>query len=110
MLDKASKRARTPPRSPIRARATKCLLGDDARKEIASDTCEPPVTSKSCGRVYKLIDLVSSSSIEDTLSVFNEHGVLRSSFFPLDLLVSGIRSFMFIPTAQLHVALRHIRL
>ena len=78
MLDKASKRARTPPRSPIRARGQKCLLGDDAREESASDTCQPPVTSKLHGRADKLIDLVSSSSIEDTLSVFNETDVLKA--------------------------------
>ena len=70
VLDTVSKRARTPPRSPIRARAGKCVLSVDAREESAPDTCEPPVSSKSRGRVYKLIDLVSSSSIDDTVRVF----------------------------------------
>ena len=57
-----SMRARTPPRSPISARAIKCLLGDDASREIACDACEPKATSKSYERVNTLIDLVSSSS------------------------------------------------
>ena len=81
VLDTVSKRARTPPRSPIRARAGKCVLSVDAREKSASDTCEPPVTSKSRGRVYKLIDLVSSSSIDDKVSAFTETNALRSSFF-----------------------------
>ena len=88
VLDTVSKRARTPPRSPIRARAGKCVLGDDAREKSAPDTCEPPVTSKSRGRVYKLIDLVSSSSIDDTVSVFTETNALRSSFFLPDPLIA----------------------
>ena len=58
-------RARTPPRSPVRARATKCLLGDDASREIACDACEPTATSKSYECVNTLIDLVPSSSIDD---------------------------------------------
>ena len=52
------------------ARAGKCVLSVDAREESAPDTCEPSVSSKSRGRVYKLIDLVSSSSIDDTVRVF----------------------------------------
>ena len=62
VLNTVSKRARTPLRSPICARGQKCLLVDNARDEIASDMCESSVTSKSHGRVCKLIDLVLSSS------------------------------------------------
>ena len=70
VLDAVSKRARTPLRSPICARGQKCLLVDNARDEIASDMCESSVTSKSHGRVAKLIDLVLSCSIDDTARVF----------------------------------------
>ena len=84
MLDTVSKRARTPHRSPICARGQKCLLVDNARDEIASDMCESSVTSKSHGRVCKLIDLVLSSSIEDTVRGVDETDALRSSFFLLD--------------------------
>ena len=81
VLDTVSKRARTPLRSPICVRGQKCLLVDNARDEIASDMCESSVTSKSHGRVCKLIDLVLSSSIEDTVRVVDETDALRSSFF-----------------------------
>ena len=79
-VDAVSMRARTPPRSPIRARATKCLLGDDASREIACDACEPTATSKSYKCANTLIDLVSSSSIDDTVSVLTESVVLTSTF------------------------------
>ena len=78
VLDTVSKRARTPLRSPICARGQKCLLVDNARDEIASDMCESSVTSKSHGRVCKLIDLVLSSSIEDTVRVVDETDALRT--------------------------------
>ena len=84
VLDTVSKRARTPHRSPICVRGQKCLLVDNARNEMASDMCESSVTSKSHGRVCKLIDLVLSSSIEDTVRVVDETDALRSSFFSLD--------------------------
>ena len=84
VLDTVSKRARTPLRSPICVHGQKCLLVDNARDEIASDMCESSVTSKSHGRVCKLIDLVLSSSIEDTVRVVDETDALRSSFFLLD--------------------------
>ena len=78
VLDTVSKRARTPLRSPICARGQKCLLVDNARDEIASDMCESSVTSKSHGRVCKLIDLVLSSSIEDTVRLVDETDALRT--------------------------------
>ena len=89
VLDTVSKRARTPHRSPICVRGQKCLLVDNARDEIASDMCESSVTSKSHGRVCKLIDLVLSSSIEDTVRVVDETDALRT-------LVSSTRP----PTSQ----------
>ena len=82
VVDTVSMRARTPPHSLIRARARKCLLGDDAREESVSGACEPTTTRKSHGRANTLIDLVLSSSIDDTVNVFTESFVLRSSFFP----------------------------
>ena len=94
VLDTVSKRARTPLRSPICVRGQKCLLVDNARDEIASDMCESSVTSKSHGRVCKLIDLVLSSSIEDTVRVVDETDALRSSFFlpdPLIIYTTGHR-------------------
>ena len=78
VLDTVSKRARTPLRSPICVHGQKCLLVDNARDEIASDMCESRVTSKSHGRVCKLIDLVLSSSIEDTVRVVDETDALRT--------------------------------
>ena len=78
VLDTVSKRARTPLRSPICVHGQKCLLVDNARDEIASDMCESSVTSKSHGRVCKLIDLVLSSSIEDTVRVVDETDALRT--------------------------------
>ena len=87
MVDAVSMRARTPPRSPIRARATKCLLGDDPREKNVTSACVPTGTSKRYGRANKLIDLVSSSSIDGTVKNFTESFVLRSSFFPQDPLL-----------------------
>ena len=81
VLDTVSKRARTPLRSPICVHGQKCLLVDNARDEIASDMCESSVTSKSHGRVCKLIDLVLSSSIDDTVRLFTESVVLTWTFF-----------------------------
>ena len=46
-VDTVSMRARTPHRSPIRARATKYLLGDDAREEPVSGVCELEVDTQS---------------------------------------------------------------
>ncbi len=80
VVDTVPKRSSTALYSPIRARDQKCLLGVSAREETACSTCEPPVTGKSVGRVYRLIDLVSSSSIDDTLSVFAESVFLERSF------------------------------
>ena len=87
-----SMRARTPPRSPIRARATKCLLGDDAREESVSGACEPTATRKSHARADKLIDLVLSSSIDDTARVFTESVVLTWTFFSTGPLTSSAPS------------------
>ena len=96
VLDTVSKRARTPLRSPICARGQKCLLVDNARDEIASDMCESSVTSKSHGRVCKLIDLVLSYSIEDTVRVVDETDTLRtlvSSTRPLTCELRGACAF-----------------
>ena len=60
----------------------------DAREKSASDMCEGETGSEARGRVCKLIDLVSSSSIDDTVRVFTETDALRSSFFLPDPLVS----------------------
>ena len=111
VLDTVSKRARTPLRSPICVHGQKCLLVDNARDEIASDMCESSVTSKSHGRVCKLIDLVLSSSIEDTVRVVDETDALRSSFFlpdPLGLNKAHPISLSFhilSPHATLHTVL-----
>ena len=89
VLDTVSKRARTPLRSPICVHGQKCLLVDNARDEIASDMCESSVTSKSHGRVCKLIDLVLSSSIEDTVRVVDETDALRTLVFSTGPLTPG---------------------
>ena len=101
VVDTVPKRSSTALYSPIRARDQKCLLGVSAREETACSTCEPPVTGKSVGRVYRLIDLVSSSSIDDTLSVFAESVFLERSFFsyrlPSDPLILCFQPHKFTP-------------
>ena len=93
VLDTVSKRARTPLRSPICVRGQKCLLVDNAleMKLPASDMCESSVTSKSHGRVCRLIDLVLSSSIEDTVRVVDETDALRTLVSSTRPLSSGTR-------------------
>ena len=59
----------------------------DAREKSASDMCEGETGSEARGRVCKLIDLVSSSSIDDTVRVFTEADALRSSLFLQDPLL-----------------------
>ena len=81
VIDTVSKRARTPLHSPIRARDQKCPSGGGARREIDCCSCEPTVTSKSHGHADRLIDLVLSSSTDDTVRVFTETVVLTSSLF-----------------------------
>ncbi len=76
VIDTVWMRARTLPRSPIRARATKCLLGDDAWERIVTGACVPTATRKSHGCANTLIDLVLSSSIDGTVKVFTESFVL----------------------------------
>ena len=70
VIDTVSKRTRTPLHSPIRARDQKCPSGGGARREIDCCSCEPTVTSKSHGHADRLIDLVLSSSTDDTVRVF----------------------------------------
>ena len=69
---------RTAAPSACAAKSVCSLTYDNARDEIASDMCESSVTSKSHGRVCKLIDLVLSSSIEDTVRVVDETDALRT--------------------------------
>ena len=89
VIDTVSKRARTPLHSPIRARDQKCPSGGGARREIDCCSCEPTVTSKSHGHADRLIDLVLSSSTDDTVRVFTESVVLTSSLFPSAPLTCG---------------------
>ena len=92
VVDTVSMRARTPLHSPIRARDQKCLPGGGARREIDCCSCEPTVTSKSHGHADRLIDLVLSSSTDDTVRVFTETVVLTSSLStaaPLSLIGCG---------------------
>ena len=64
------------------ARATESASASEgAREKLASDTREPADMSKSHGRACNFIDLVSSSSTDDTPSVFTENEVLTSSLF-----------------------------
>ena len=82
-VEDVSNRALSALRSPIRARAPKCHRRRDSREKMVTRACEPTGASKSHGRADKLIDLVSSSSIDDTLSVFDESAVKRAgSIFP----------------------------
>ena len=83
VIDTVSKRARTLLHSPIRARDQKCPSGGGARWEIDCCSCEPTVTSKSHGHADRLIDLVLSSSTDDTVRVFTQTVVLTSSLFPV---------------------------
>ena len=66
----------------IRARAQKCLIGRERSRRIACDTCEPLVTGKSVRRVYRLIDLISSSANDYIKCVFAVAVVLTWSIFP----------------------------
>ena len=69
----------TAPQPHLRARP-KVFALDNARDETASDMCESSATSKSHGRVCKLIYLVLSSSIEDTVRVVDETDARGRSF------------------------------
>ena len=63
-------------RATKRARRAEALDG-----KLTADccSCEPAVTSKSHGHADRLIDLVLSSSTDDTVRVFTETVVLTSS-------------------------------
>ena len=76
VLDTVSKRARTPLRSPICVHGQKCLLVVNAQDEIASSSVGPVSRTDVC--VSSFIDLVLSSSIEDTVRVVDETDALRS--------------------------------
>ena len=73
----------SPPRSPIRARdEMRCAsssLHVGAYERMARITCEPPVAGKEPRGVCMCIDLVSSSSIDDTVTIFSESDVLTWS-------------------------------
>merc|ERR1712086_1022293 len=84
VVDTVLKRPCTPRHSPIRARAQKFLIGRQRSRRIACDTCEPPVTSKSVRRVYRLIDLILSSANDYIKCVFAVAVVLTWSSFLLD--------------------------
>ena len=69
----------SPLRSPIRPRDEMCLFIVGACERMARCTCEPPVAGKEPRGVCMCIDLVSSSSIDDTKTVFSESDVLTWS-------------------------------
>jgi hypothetical protein len=71
----------SPPRSPIRARDEMCLLILGAQNKTVRCTCEPAVACKELRGACRLIDLVSSSSIDATNCLFTESDALRSRIF-----------------------------
>ena len=82
VVDTVSKQYRTPPRSPIRARAQKCQLGIDAREESVSGACVPTAGMKARGRANRLIDLVLSPTIDHTQRVFTKRTFWHGRIFP----------------------------
>jgi hypothetical protein len=78
VVDTVSIPTLSPPRSPIRARDEMCLLILGAQNKTARCTCEPAVACKELRGVCRLIDLVSSSSIDATNCLFTESDALRS--------------------------------
>ena len=66
-----------------RARATKSVSAGERRpEETLSDACEPFGSGMASGRAYRLIDLVSSSSIARTAAGIDESNVLTWLIFP----------------------------
>ena len=56
-----------------RARATKSVSAGERRpEETLSNACEPFGSGMASGRAYRLIDLVSSSSTDDTVTIFTD--------------------------------------
>ena len=65
-----------------RARATKSVSAGERRpEETLSDACEPFGSGMASGRAYRLIDLVSSSSIARTAAGIDESNVLTWLLF-----------------------------
>ena len=67
-----------------RTRATKSVsTGERRPEETLSDTCEPFGSGMASGRAYRLIDLVSSSSIARTAAGIDESNVLTWPLFSI---------------------------
>ena len=67
-----------------RARATKSVSAGERRpEETLSDACEPFGSGMASGRAYRLIDLVSSSSIAHTAAGIDDSNVLTWSLFSI---------------------------
>ena len=81
MVDAASNPARTLLRSSTRAHPEVGMLNVDASRKMAACTCQPAVMREEPRGECTLIELVSSSSFGDTLTVFAQSDVLRSRFF-----------------------------
>ena len=82
VVDAASMRAPSPPGDPIRARAEMCLLLVGSREKMTCCTCVPEVMYLELCDVCRLIDLVSSYSIDATANIFTESDVLTWPIFP----------------------------
>ena len=90
VVDTVSKQYRTPPHSPIRARAQKCQLGIDAREESVSGACVPTAGMKARGRANRLIDLVLSPTIDHTQRAFTKRTSWHGRFFLLHPLLEPL--------------------
>ena len=76
VVDTVSNRLRTVLHSPIRARAENFLVGCRRSSESACWRVSSAATTQYIFVAYRLIDLISSSSIDPTYKVFTESFVL----------------------------------
>ena len=74
----------TPLLDAIRARAEICVLRTTLSAEMACGVCAANVRCLELDRVCMCIDLVSSSSIDHTVSFYDDSDVLTPSLFLLD--------------------------
>ena len=82
----------TPLLDAIRARAEICVLRTTLSAEMACGVCAANVRCLELERVCMRIDLVLSSSIDHTVSFYDDSDVLTPSLFPVGPLTTGIHT------------------
>ena len=83
VVDAAPTPTPTPLLDAIRARAEICVLRAALSAEMACGACAENVRCLELERVCMCIDLVLSSSIDDTVSFYGDSDVLTPSLFPV---------------------------